>query len=183
MRKLKIDWTAVPDWAQWAAQDDDGEVFVFDARPSLESWGFATKGDHVQFVRREQANIYWRGTLTKRPRDAGIDRADSDPLDGVAMLRAQIGHLLEDLSTERLDALYAHVRGRVDAAKLAELNAQLMGRTFGEVPREWQLKAFEAYLDGYVVAFRDTHIADRWHITRHPDWAIDARFRIFAKQG
>ena len=95
------------------------------------------------------------------------------------MLRAQISHLLEDMTAEQLDALYAHVRQRLDAAQFDELNRQL-DKPFGEVPRAWQLKAFEAHLDGHTVS--QQYKADGWYAIRAPQWLRDTKYRIYPKQ-
>jgi ribosomal protein L7/L12 len=38
-KRKKIDWTKAPDWARWVAVDDDGEAFVFENEPRLNTTG------------------------------------------------------------------------------------------------------------------------------------------------
>lgn len=226
MNQLDIDWDAVPAWANWAAQDADGSVWVFERRPVAnairEAWDeISIDGRVDKMPATAPTSAIWTATLTRRadadPRTVDWDKApawaqwvvmevdgvtwfrDRPPHraasarpaqpqtvaihqdnDGAGMLRAQIGHLLEDMSPEHLDALYAHVRKQLDAAKFAELNRQL-DRPFGEVPREWQLKAFEAFLDGHRICYWHT-LRSAWDDAASPSWTTTTRYRIEPKQ-
>lgn len=177
MSQLDIDWSAAPEWAQWAAQDADGSVWVHSRRPALgtAAW-ICPPGASAAWYANATIASYWRDTLTQRPQTVVIHQDN----DGAGMLRAQIGHLLEDMTSEQLDALYAHVCKQLDAAKFDELNRHL-DRPFGEVPREWQLKAFEAFLDGYDVL--NLHPSGS-HYTggAYPTWAAGERYRVEQKQ-
>ncbi|AAN38029.1 gp28 [Burkholderia phage Bcep43] len=185
MSQLDIDWSAAPEWANWAAQDADGTVQVFECRPiayaTREVWRDFTVDGRVERVSSESpTTAIWTATLTRRPPafDKEQPAANFDP---EGMLRAQIGHLLEDMTAEQLDALYAHVRQQLDAAKFDELNRQL-DKPFGEVPREWQLKAFEAFLDGNPIEYRDAARATSWFAAHSPNWAPFLRYRVKPKQ-
>lgn len=151
MDEFEVDWSKAPVWAHWAVRETNGITWFRDRPPH-------------------------RTSLTRRPQTVTIHQDN----DGAGMLRAQIGHLLEDMTPEQLDALYAHVRKQLDAAKFDELNRQL-GKSFGGVPREWQLKAFEAFLDGHSVF--NLH-ASGTHYTggAYPTWAPGERYRIEPKQ-
>lgn len=180
MSQLDIDWSAAPEWANWAAQDADGRVWVYEHRPSaraiLEAWDERSTNGRVDCVSAiSPTSVIWTATLTQRPQPVTIHQDN----DGAGMLRAQIGHLLEDMPAEQLDALYAHVRQQFDAAKFDELNRHL-DKPFGEVPREWQLKAFEAFLDGHTVSQQCE--ADGWYVIRAPQWLRDTKYRIYPKQ-
>lgn len=181
MSQLQIDWAIAPAWANWAAQDANGGVFWYANEPFRshvsEHWhchdGDSACAAALKGVVRVGPKAAWRESLTRRS-----GAAPQQAVDHGATLRAQIGHLLEEMTPERLDALYAHVRKVLDAAKLDELNRQL-DRPFGEVPREWQLKAFEAFLDGHGVAFCVRH---DWVTGPEPIWHSDTRYRIEPKQ-
>ncbi|ABR10562.1 BcepNY3gp27 [Burkholderia phage BcepNY3] len=188
MNQLEIDWSAAPAWASWAAQDADGGVFWFSQEPTLSRvtsrWHCrdddTTCSAALVGVVRVGPAAKWRESLTRRPPafDKEQPAANFDP---EGMLRAQIGHLLEDMTAEQLDALYAHVRQQLDAAKFDELNRQL-DKPFGEVPREWQLKAFEAFLDGNPIEYRDVARAASWFAAPSPNWAPSLRYRVKPKQ-
>lgn len=180
MSKLNIDWDAAPGWAQWAAQDVNADVWWRENKPMqgdtrwLPSCGAASRAkDSVSFLGHA---TYWRDTCVQRPQIVRIHQDN----DGAGMLRAQIAHLLEDMPAEQLDALYAHVRKQLDAAKFDELNRHL-DKPFGEVPREWQLKAFEAYLDGNPIEYRDAMDATSWRVAHSPNWAAHLHYRVKSK--
>lgn len=186
MSQLQIDWSRAPAWAQFAAQDADGGVFWYDKEPFYKEassrWCCSNNGDcsaAMIGVVRVGPKALWRESLVQRSA-AAMPAAFPANSDDIAMLRAQIGHLLEQLSVEQLDALYAHVRKQIDAAEFDELNRQL-DRPFGEVPREWQLKAFEAFLDGQAVG-QYSKRDHEWRKTPNPIWAMDSRYRIEPKQ-
>lgn len=184
MNKLDIDWSKAPSWANWAAQDADGSVWLFEQRPCadaiLEAWDEKSVSGRVDKLSVAPApSIIWTATLTCRPSAFDIEQPAAK-FDPEGMLRAQIDHLLEDMTPEQLDALYAHVRKQLDGAKFDELNRQL-DKPFGEVPREWQLKAFEAFLDGHSVF--NLHPSGA-HYTggAYPTWAAGERYRVEPKQ-
>ena len=68
--ELDIDWSQVPEGYDWAAQDENGDIFAFDIEPisavSLE-WLSKTKNYYL-VSHGEFYNPDWRNTLTKRPR-------------------------------------------------------------------------------------------------------------------
>ena len=182
MGQLEINWGAAPEWAYWAAQDSDGGVFYYAEEPFITTGeGHRWLSDSgaciaaVTGVLRVGTKLGWRESLVQRPQTVRIHQDN----DGAGMLRAQIAHLLEDMTSEQLDALYAHVRKQLDAAKFDELNRQL-DKPFGEVPREWQLKAFEAFLDGATLALRQMPGEP---VTAWPGaFRRDVRYRIEPKQ-
>lgn len=63
----KPDWKDAPEWAQFLAQDKDGDWFWYDQEPYLRSgysWSWPSVG------RVERANIIshdWQETLERRP--------------------------------------------------------------------------------------------------------------------
>lgn len=181
MNQLDIDWNAAPEWAQWAAQDGDGGVFYYAEQPYTANVRERWLSDSGVCVAALAGVLYvghskdWRDSLTQRPQTV-TSHQDSG---GAGMLRVQIGHLLEYMTPEQLDALYAHIRKQLDAAKFDELNRQL-DQPFGEVPREWQLKAFEAFLDGHTVS--QQYAAGSWHVAPAPQWLRDTKYRIYPKQ-
>lgn len=218
MSQLDIDWSSVPEWAQWVAQDSTGTHYAFSHKPLQGACGWnPSLGSNVAIMGRTNAPHAWRDSLTPRPHTAPIDwrKAPSwaqwavnetagiswfrerpphravvarpqtvtihQDNDGAGMLRAQLTHLLEDMTAEQLDALYAHVRKQLDAAKFDELNRHL-DKPFGEVPREWQLKAFEAFLDGNPIEYRDATGATSWFVANSPNWAAHLRYRVKPKQ-
>ena len=67
--ELDIDWSQVPEGYDWAAQDENGDIFAFDIEPisavSLE-WLSKTKNYYL-VSHGEFYNPDWRNTLTKRP--------------------------------------------------------------------------------------------------------------------
>ena len=187
MSHLEIDWSAAPAWAQWAARDANGKVHVYEKAPragrSVRAWVLGYGGDAFKLVRQDYPDRDWGSTLTQRPQ---VVTAHQDIDGAVGMLRAQIAHLLEGVTAEQLDALYAHVRKQLDAAKFDELNRHL-DKPFGEVPREWQLKAFEAALDGNTVLYWAEDIEDErageWcPLAPLAGWSKAARYRIEPKQ-
>lgn len=64
----KPDWKDAPDWADWLAQDKDGEWFWYDLQPNLnfsrDSWEVHMDGD-CQMAKENIEN--WMDTLEKRP--------------------------------------------------------------------------------------------------------------------
>lgn len=187
MNRLDIDWDAAPGWAQWAARDANGKVHVYRSRPyandGARAWSLGSRTSSAfELLRQDAPDRYWAATCVRRPQTVTIHQDN----DGAGMLRAQIGHLLEDMTAEQLDALYAHVRKQLDAAKFDELNRQL-DKPFGEVPREWQLKAFEAALDGNTVLYwaediEDERAGDWCPLAPLAGWSKAARYRIEPKQ-
>ena len=67
---LDIDWSKVPKGYDWAAQDEDGCVYVFDSEPFLLEGEFGVWDGFSGCVllRRDKPNENWKNTLTKRPR-------------------------------------------------------------------------------------------------------------------
>jgi len=69
--KSLVNWNEVPDWAQWAAQDRNGYIFIFENKPDRGEnvWFESNKDDnrwnYIDFSGRE--NLNWRNTLEKRP--------------------------------------------------------------------------------------------------------------------
>jgi hypothetical protein len=63
----KIDWTAAPDWAQWAAMDGDADVWWHQHEPDLvaRSWHVGSGDIALQGNAPDAAN--WRESLRQRP--------------------------------------------------------------------------------------------------------------------
>ncbi|AAQ73375.1 gp29 [Burkholderia phage Bcep1] len=159
------------EWRESLAHRPRSQTGLIDWRkaPSWAQWA-VNETDGISWFRERPPHR----AAAARPQTVLIHQ-DND----AGMLRAQICHLLEDMTSEQLDALYAHVRQQLDAAKLDELNRQL-DKPFGEVPREWQLKAFEAFLDGATLALRQ---APGEPVLAWPGaFRRDVRYRIEPKQ-
>jgi hypothetical protein len=59
------DWSKAPEWANYMAVDQDGEVFFFEEMPTPDSDG-TWRSDYGQFEKVESKN--WRDTLQVRPK-------------------------------------------------------------------------------------------------------------------
>jgi len=66
----KPDWKSAPEWAQWLAQDEDGEWFWFEGQPTDKScsWQDDANGK-VRSAGLSEENETWAFTLEKRPAD------------------------------------------------------------------------------------------------------------------
>ena len=77
----KPSWDDAPDWAEWLAQDANGEWWWFDGEcPSIDSdlgiwWPMS---DHSQ-ARKGQKNPNWRETLERRPINESIYPPQAHP--------------------------------------------------------------------------------------------------------
>jgi hypothetical protein len=62
-----IDWAAAPEWANYAAQDADGEWYWYEKEPFRTGnlWGYQDNTRYCPVVPR---NKNWQTTLQKRPR-------------------------------------------------------------------------------------------------------------------
>jgi len=58
---MNINWTDAPEWAQWAAQDADGDWYWYEEEPSAVEDGFQARG-MIWAVRPK-----WRESLQQRP--------------------------------------------------------------------------------------------------------------------
>jgi hypothetical protein len=63
----KIDWTDAPDWAQWAAMDQRGRVWAFDAKPEATTIGWTWGGREVGRLLSTAPISNWRESLRQRP--------------------------------------------------------------------------------------------------------------------
>jgi hypothetical protein len=64
----KIDWTAAPDWAQWAAIDGDGDVWCYEDKPKLGRGEWYLLGDwRIGFICFTPNSANWRESLRQRP--------------------------------------------------------------------------------------------------------------------
>ena len=68
---LDIDWSKVPEGYDWAAQDENGDVFAYMGRPII-SYEFISKiwrdpCKRAHFIREGKKNPNFHKTLTKRP--------------------------------------------------------------------------------------------------------------------
>lgn len=68
----KPSWNDAPEWAQWVAQDADGEWFWYEEKPGLASctW-YENDGEDVVFALKGNENPNWRETLEQRPSNDG----------------------------------------------------------------------------------------------------------------
>ncbi len=62
---MKPDWKSAPKWAQWLAQDLNGEWWWYENEPFLnrDAW-VPDGGNHEMFI---PVSAYWRESLEQRP--------------------------------------------------------------------------------------------------------------------
>ena len=63
---MDIDWSIVPDGFNWAAQDEDGDIYAYTEEPTdcvNDSEWYVIKGSYILI----KESIYWRQTKTRRP--------------------------------------------------------------------------------------------------------------------
>lgn len=88
----KPEWSDAPEWANWLAQDEDGEWWWFEGEPKLDSDCF-----YCHSKREDQASIGrvlgdWRNTLERRPENHSVEptekvwRGPDDGLPPVGMV-------------------------------------------------------------------------------------------------
>ena len=67
----KPSWGYLPDWANWLAQDEDGEWWFFSEKPKAQSFTFDGQhsGIRADYAKKGEALGDWRDTLEKRPAD------------------------------------------------------------------------------------------------------------------
>lgn len=65
----KPSWDDAPEWAQWLAQDEDGEWFWYEDKPFLgvSIWNAPFLGKALAAYECEIENPNWRDTLEQRP--------------------------------------------------------------------------------------------------------------------
>lgn len=76
--KFAVNWSDVPAWAQWVAQDENGAVWAYELRPVMEDTVWfpdRTSGARATPIPRGKANPLWKKTLTQRPQPAVWDNA------------------------------------------------------------------------------------------------------------
>jgi hypothetical protein len=82
----KPEWSDAPEWANWLAQDEDGEWWWFEGEPKLDSDCF-----YCHSKREDQASIGrvlgdWRNTLERRPENHSVEPTEKvwrGPEDGL----------------------------------------------------------------------------------------------------
>ena len=62
---MKPDWKDAPEWAQYAAMDDDGTWWWYELRPSPQTHSWEGVGKHDSIVLRFSN---WQDTLEERPK-------------------------------------------------------------------------------------------------------------------
>jgi hypothetical protein len=65
---MKPEWKNAPDWAQWLAQDEDGEWWWYELEPKqacTDAWSEWEGLHRAAFVPRHNAE--WKDTLEARP--------------------------------------------------------------------------------------------------------------------
>ncbi|QDB73838.1 hypothetical protein KE335_gp07 [Aeromonas phage 2_D05] len=67
----KPSWKDAPEWAQWMAQDEDGEWWFFSGKPKAQSVSFDERdsGISADYAKKGETLGDWRDTLEKRPAD------------------------------------------------------------------------------------------------------------------
>ena len=71
---MTIDWKALPQWANWVAMDESGELWAYQSRPVLGSSKWLKKdiNHHAMFFRRTGISDDWKESLQKRPAYAEV---------------------------------------------------------------------------------------------------------------
>jgi hypothetical protein len=59
---MKPEWKDAPEWAQWAAQDFDGDWYWFENKPIQLEFGWASSTGRIQNINQD-----WRESLERRP--------------------------------------------------------------------------------------------------------------------
>lgn len=75
----KPDWSEAPSWAEWLAQDEDGDWQWFSKKPFIhapsESWDIPDFATEVEIVSAAQPNPEgWRTTLERRPESTKVGK-------------------------------------------------------------------------------------------------------------
>lgn len=60
-------WDDAPEWAQWLAQDCDGEWFWYGGKPQCDDEIWFGGGNACDFAVTGEKNPNWRNTLQQRP--------------------------------------------------------------------------------------------------------------------
>ena len=65
----KPSWDDAPEWANWLAQDEDGEWWFFSAKPKVQSVSFDEQCSDIiaGYAKKGETLGDWRDTLEKRP--------------------------------------------------------------------------------------------------------------------
>ena len=63
---MKYDWSKAPEWARYAATDEDGTTWWFENEPVEIDYGWDSNGGRWQVV-----SIDWRDSLEARPEVVG----------------------------------------------------------------------------------------------------------------
>ena len=71
----KPSWKDAPEWANWLAQDEDGEWWFFSAKPKVQSVSFDERGSGISadYAKKGETLGDWRDTLEKRPEQTIAD--------------------------------------------------------------------------------------------------------------
>ena len=66
---LNIDWSKVPEGYDWAAQDENGDVFAHSHEPEIDATGKCWASMYLSCTRLDidLDNENWRDTKTQRP--------------------------------------------------------------------------------------------------------------------
>lgn len=62
---MKVNWDEAPEWANWVAQDEDGEWWWFEDKPNFDDTFWAVADGKCELV--EDSALDWKTTLEKRP--------------------------------------------------------------------------------------------------------------------
>ena len=67
----KPSWNDAPEWANWLAQDEDGEWWFFSAKPKVQSVSFDEQcsGIRADYAKKGETIGDWRDTLENRPEE------------------------------------------------------------------------------------------------------------------
>lgn len=66
--KTKYDWSGVPHAFKWLAQDRDGKIAGYTAKPSINPWGFSILKGSCQFISGLKFQGNWQDSLEERPK-------------------------------------------------------------------------------------------------------------------
>lgn len=65
----EVNWECVPDWAEYAAKDADGNIYLYDSVPFISSFGdiWIYEGTMYDYDKSKSLGIGWKDSLEKRP--------------------------------------------------------------------------------------------------------------------
>ncbi|MGL4756444.1 MAG: hypothetical protein ACRCXB_29160 [Aeromonadaceae bacterium] len=94
----KPSWKDAPEWAQWMAQDEDGEWWFFSGKPKAQSVSFGDQGYGISadYAKKGETLGDWRDTLEERPADMSEQAVTVRLKDATGSVLAAIPELMTD---------------------------------------------------------------------------------------